>query len=918
MVLSVGLLTSYYSAQASMRLAGSNPQPSGASTGTPQGANARSNEIIPPWDPTGGVTALESLRRSVLADGNFFDPKFGEFADMETGEDEKTLFAMHQGLRRLQSLSSAALDKTTTDAERSFWNRRFQEGMEQLSGFFEDTDLTGVSVVKGEQLSKAESTLAISRGESSYKTGILHSGAFDAEVDAFTGAMAFDITVRKNGVDTVINIDLADMGGTARSLDNVAAHINTKLEAEGVLTRFERTKIGEKNDIGVIEGNNFGFTIKGILTEKVSFTPSTGTPAVYVAGLSGTGETAGGQLTKLVNLAGGGDQAFIRRIESDATVTETTDDDGETTTSTTSNPLVVSATARSEDGGIYVVGHTSHAVDGQALKGEQDLVLMRYDSTGKKLWSRVLGAADSAGGSAVAVDSSGNVIVAGSVSGELSGTNRVGGKDSLVVKYSAEGVEQWARRFGGREDDEARSVTLGADGTVYVGGRTDAAFGGVASTGGTDGYLRALDENGNTLYTRGVGGGAGTQEVRATAMASDGGLIVATQEEGRAVLTKYAAGDDGTGAPVWTLDLGDMDSGRIGGLAVDADGAIYLSGAAGSGFNPGNVVSANQGGRDAVLVRISDGPAASVDYTTFLGAAGDNSASGVAAANGKIYLTGKTSDALPGATQSGDRNTFAAGLDAATGALDWVHQVSGRGGLSEGAGIVVDPQGDNALSRMGLPSGELKYSDSRLVTDRSAVRAGDSFFVSVDGGRKKKITIEANETMRSLTFKLNSVMLLDGRADVRRSSAGDILRVQPNVGVAVEFFAGEKGADALSGLGLPLGVVEGKKSALDKDEDTTSDAPKVFALELPNALSIDNKDAATVANDALTAALAKVQRAYRELTMDPALKDLMAGPKAGNRGGTVPAYLQAQIANYSAGLERMNAGGGGGGTLALF
>lgn len=917
MVLSASLLGAYFNAQTSLRLASAGaPQLSGASTGDFQPANAKTEEVLPPWDPRGEIAALETLRRSALASGEFFDSKFGAFADLDVGKDEKTLFALHQGLRRLQSLAGPASEKTTSDTDRAFWNRRFQEGLTQLDSFFEGMDLEGVSVLKGEELSKAESTLAISRGQSSYTTGILHSGQFDAEVANFTGNVVFDITVRKNGVDTVINIDLADMGTTTRSLDNVAAHINTQLEAAGMMTRFERVKIGEENEFGIIEGDDFGFRIEGILTEKVSFS-ATGGAALYMAGISGTGETAAGQLTKYVNLAGGGDAAFTRRIEADPTVTETKGEDGETQTSTSENPLEIKAVARGADGGLFVVGHTSAAVDGQTLKGEQDLVLMRYDSTGKKLWSRVLGAAGEASGASIAVDGSGNVVVAGSVKGELGGTNAVGGSDSLVVKYSAEGVEQWATRYGAMADDAAQSLAIGADGTVYVGGRADSSIGGVSNTGGTDGYVRAIDAAGNTLYTRAAGTGSGSQQVKATAMASDGGLIVATEEEGRAVLTKYAAGDDGTGAPVWTLDLGNLDSGRIGGLAVDETGAIYLSGAAGAGFAPSTPVTANAGGRDAMLVKISDGASASVDFTTFLGTADDNSASAVTVSGGKVYLTGKTSDALPGATQDGARNAFAAGLDATTGALDWVQQVSGRGGLSEGAGLVVDPAGDNALTRLGLPSGTLSYSDSRLVTDRSALRAGDHFYVSIDGSRKKKITIETGDTMRSLTFKLNAVLLLDATADVRRSASGDMLRITPKEGVTVEFFSGQSGQDALSGLGLPSGAVTGKASLVGKDGDTTSDAPKIFALELPAKLAVDTREEAALAAEALTQAMSKVQRAYRELTADPALKELLAGPKAGKRGGTVPAYLTNQIANYSAGLDRL-LGGGGGGTLALF
>ncbi|MEO1039630.1 MAG: hypothetical protein AAFX09_08795 [Pseudomonadota bacterium] len=915
--ISGAVLGAWFASQNAVRQAASAPQQlSGASANALNGG-AGSDEVVPPWDPRGEVRALDEVQRSVLASGVFFDPELGAFSDVETGEDEKTLFAMYQGLRRLQSLAAAASDKSASDVDRQFWDRRFQEGVTQLDGFFEDMTLEGVSVLRGEELSKAESTLAISRGASQYTTGVIHSGAFDAEVDAFQGDTQFTITVRKNGVDTDVAINLDDMGATPRTLDSVADHINTQLEAASMLTRFERVKIGEEDENGVIQGDRYGFKIQGILTEQVSFSETGGQPAVYMAGISGDGETAAGQFTKFVDLASGGSAAFSRRIEPSPVVTETTTDDGETETSETNSPLNVDAVARSQDGGLFVVGRSSNAIDGQSLRGEEDLVLMRYDSTGKRVWARTLGAAGEAAGASVAVNAAGDVVVAGKVSGALGDTTDVGGTDSLVVKYDAAGVEQWARRFGGIADDAANAVSIGDDGTVFVSGQARSNLGGAINTGGQDGYVRAFGADGDTLYTRSAGSGAGDQRVKASAVASDGGLILAIENEGRAELVKYAAGDDGSGAPVWTLDLGDLDDGRIGGLAVGDDGAIYLSGAAGPAFAPGAVVTANAGGRDAMLTRISDGASASVDYVTFLGSAQDNSASSISVADGKVYLAGKTSDALPGGVQNGARNAFAAGFDAATGAHEWTQQISGRGGLSEAAGLVVDPGGDGALNRLGLPTGAVTYSDTRVVTDRSSVRDGDHFFVSVDGGRKQRITIDAGDTMRSLTFKLNAAFVLDATADVRRSADGDMLRITPKEGVTVEFFKGGDGQNALTGLGLPEGAVTGKASLVDGPADSTSDAPDIFALELPSVLSITDRDAALAAGEALTSAMSKVQRAYRELTLDPALRELLEGPQAGNRDGVAPAYLTAQVANYQAGLDRL-IGGSGGGTLALF
>ena len=919
MTFSVGLLTAWYGAQASQSLALSSSRTASASQTSSAGAQ-RNNDVLPPWDPRGEIVALDALRRDVLADGQFFDATLRNFSSLDVSEDEKTLFALHQGLRKLQSLASAATEKTASSSDLSFWSRRFNEGVGQLDGFFEDIDLQGVTVLKGEDLSKAESELAISRGRSEYLGGVIHTGAFDDEVAGLAGAAAFTITVRKNGVDTDVNIDLANMGATPRTLDNVADFINAELEAASMVSRVSRVKIGEEDENGIVQGNNWGFKIEGVITEQLSFSAASSAPAVWTAGVSGTGDDAAGQLVKYIDLASGGSAEFARRIEADPSVTETTSEDGETETDETANGLEVLATARGSDGGIYVLGQTSSTIDGQTIKGEQDLVLMRYDTTGKKVWTRTLGSGGEASGTSISVNASGDVVVAGSIKGILSTTTELGGTDSLVVKYSADGVEQWAKRYGSTSDDQVNSVTVADDGTVYLAGQSSGNLGGVVNQGGVDGYIRALDANGNTLYTRAAEAGAGTERAAATAVTADGGLLVASEVDGRAVLTKYAAGDDGTGTPAWTIDMGDLDGGRIGGIDVGDDGSIYLAGAAGAGFAPGNTVTANSGGRDAVVVRLSEtggGTGVQVDYTTFLGTAEDNSANGIEVTGGVAYIAGKTSGALPGSTQSGDRNAFAAGFDAATGALQWTQQVSGRGGLSEAKGILVDPGGDSVLDQFGFPSGKVSYADSRVITDRSSVREGDHFFIQVDGGRKRKITIDADDTMRSLTFKLNAVLVLDGNADVRRSQAGDQLRITPKEGVTITLSAGGEGQDALSGLGLPEGSLRGKASLLDgPTDDSTSDAPSVFALELPRTLDVSTRDAALKTLDALSAAQSKVQRAWRDLTMDPALRNLLEGGP-GNRGGTVPAYLSSQIANYSAGLQRLNAGGGGS-TLGLF
>lgn len=904
--LNAGVLTSWFNSRISASVASSSAQSNLPS------ASSRNNsaEVTPPWDVRGDVTSLEELRRKVLADGVFFRDPDREFSDLDAPKDHKALFSLHQGLKRLTSLAEEAADKTTNDTRRSFLEKRFASGLADLDTYFDSMNLTEVNLLKGEKLSKMESDVAVSRGLSQFTTGTIHSGAFDAEVASLTGDARFTVSVTKSGITTDVNIDLADMGATPRNLDNIADHINTQLEAAGMITKFERTKIGEEDENGVVQGDNFGFLVKGVSTERVAFSAPAAQPAVYFTGVSGINQTAGGQVVKLTDIATGTPTIEVStRFSADPTISEVEvvgSDDGETRQKAEDNPLEIQASANAADGGIYVVGQTASSVDGQLLKGSQDLVLAKYDSLGNRVWSRVLGAAEEAKGVSIAVNSSGDVVVAGEVKGDLGETLDVGGTDALVAKFNADGVEQWVKRFGGTGDDSASSVAVAADGTVYVAGKSNTAFGNEAHAGGlSDGFVRALDQDGATLYTRRVGA-AGDETIDTISIASDGDLIVAGSEDGSAVVRKFASAD-GTSAAVWEQSLGALEDGKVGQVAVDGTD-IYLTGAAGGSFAPSAPLAAHNGGvRDAFLVKMTDGASASVDYTTFVGSDDDDTGNAIAIDNGKVFLAGKTSGAIGGNTQAGERDAFVAQLDAGSGAVDWSTQISGRGGLAEAKGIVVGSQDDSVLDALGLPTGSLTYTDSRVVTDRSSAREGDHFYLSVDGGRRKKITVDSDDTVRAITFKINAALILDGTADVRRSSEGDRLRIKAAEDKTIEIFAGADGRDLLKSLGMKPGAIINTGSLLDKD-DKSVDGPPLFAMDLPTEISIADKDVAAAAQESLLQALSIIQRAYRDITMDPALKELLSGPRAGRSGGSVPAYYNAQLANYQAGLARLNAG----------
>ena len=58
----------------------------------------------------------------------------------------------------------------------------------------------------------------------------------------------------------------------------------------------------------------------------------------------------------------------------------------------------------------------------------------------------------------VAVDSSGNVYVAGGTNGGLDGNTNAGNTDLFVVKYNSSGTKQWTNQLGSSSRDSAREL----------------------------------------------------------------------------------------------------------------------------------------------------------------------------------------------------------------------------------------------------------------------------------------------------------------------------------------------------------------------------------------------------------------------------------------------------------------------------
>lgn len=825
------VLNDYYAAKVQ-------PKSSIATSATKTAVPASAQYV--PWAQKPTLTSNTAKLRDALSATSFVDTKDSEFNKIGVATDHKKLFALYTGLTRLHALATRAADEATLSGERTALNRRFQAGLAEIKSFLTDKGFEDLTMMLGDKVSKIDSGYHKPRPPSLYTAPTIVSGASTNPIAGLTGSEKFTVTVAKSGGNTNVAMDLSEVSGDL-SVDSLISYMNGKLEAAGVYTRFTKTTQPGKTES---DPKRYGFAVQTVATERVSFAADTTKPAIYLGGVIGSGATQAGQLVKLTDDGGTVETNFAKKITASNGVAE------------------VRGTATDSSGNVFVVGSASDDIDAGVVQGTQDVYLRKYDAAGQLIWSRLLGSAKSATGYSVAVDASGNVAIAGKVTDRLT-TNAVGGgDDSFVAKYDPAGKELFTRQISPVTNDQANAIAFAADGALLVAGQTNSAMNSsVTQSGGSDAYLMKLTSTGTLEWVRQFGG-SGDDRATAVTVDASGNAVLGTVESGVATVRKLSIAD-GTSTPLWEMSLGQLGQGNLSSLVVDG-ASIYAAGsttnAALDAGGQAAIVTAHSGDADGFVTKIADGGSSGAAvYTSYVGTTGQESGLGLAVSNGDVYLAGSTSGNLSGSSASKGFDAFVRKLDG-SGNTVWTQQFESAAGSSVAQSIAVDPQGASVLDTLGLPRGQISFDEARSITAGSSVRAGDHFFIKINDGPKFKVTVDAGETMRSLSRKVSNVLLLKGGAEVSRTG-GDGIKISAKEGNVVELFAGSAGADALAGLGIePQKLDNVKKSA------STANSVRSFALGLKSNLELEDKLKANTVTYQLGSAMEVIKTAYMTLT----------------------------------------------------
>jgi hypothetical protein len=218
--------------------------------------------------------------------------------------------------------------------------------------------------------------------------------------------------------------------------------------------------------------------VAGYTTGKLGTDPKVGNTDFFVAKYNGNGDW---QFTKQLGVAGADTYALAVTTDS--------------------------------SGNVYVAGYTTGGLDGNTSMGTlgfADFFVTKFDNLGVKQYTRQLGTAGAdTYGRSVAVDTSGNVYVAGDTAGGLDGNSIAGNTDFFVTKFNSSGVKQFTWQMGvGAATTVGRSIAVDAKGNVYVAGDTTGVLYSDPRTGTRDFFIVGFNSSGvmHFLHQMGVSG----------------------------------------------------------------------------------------------------------------------------------------------------------------------------------------------------------------------------------------------------------------------------------------------------------------------------------------------------------------------------------------------------------------------------
>jgi hypothetical protein len=357
-------------------------------------------------------------------------------------------------------------------------------------------------------------------------------------------------------------------------------------------------------------------------------------------------------------------------------------------------------------GNVYVTGDSGMPWNGpsgepplNAHTGWSDIFVLKLNASGAYQWHTFYGSNNNDGSAGIALDSSGNVYVAGW--SELTwGTPRHAfsefGQNLFVLKLNSDGAHQW-HTFYGTSYNNAISWGVAVHGNdVYVSGSCTASWGTPLNpfNGVQDIFVLKLNSDGDNQWHTYYGSSGDFDFGEGIAVDGAGGVYVTGQSlatwngpSGQNPLNGYSGGGDifvlklnSSGTYQWHSFFGSIDYDDYGkGIAVDGAGYIYVTGFSNETW--GAPINPHSGASDVFVLKLNSSGA--YQWHTFFGSPSGDDGTGIAVdSSGNVYVTGTY-------INNGGFDIFVLKLNT-SGAYQWHRIYGAASAYDHGYGIAVD------------------------------------------------------------------------------------------------------------------------------------------------------------------------------------------------------------------------------------
>ncbi len=280
------------------------------------------------------------------------------------------------------------------------------------------------------------------------------------------------------------------------------------------------------------------------------------------------------------------------------------------------------------------------------------------------VWAQGAGGANFENGLSVATDAAGNVYSVGGFGspsitfGSYTLTNS-GLINMFIVKYNPSGTVLWAKSALVSDFASASAVTVDASGNIYVAGsfgNTTVTIGSttLTSVGSRDIFLAKYDSNGNVIWAKRAGG-SGTDFVNSVATDASGNIVISGYFTGTSCVfgtttlsnintyNMYVVKYSTSGTVIWAKDGSSNFDGVSYSVSVNTSG-IYITGyftsdnATFGAYTINNAAPAGTGTADIFIVKYD--ASGNVVWARAIGGADDEGGSALTATSSSLFITG--------------------------------------------------------------------------------------------------------------------------------------------------------------------------------------------------------------------------------------------------------------------------------------